>query len=177
MLLQQTDNMAALLDFDLSGQPGKTYPPGFNQGIPDGVRHSDAVSGRPMQFAHDVFSLIAMLKSLKLSNKTHNAEYQALLKSSNSLEAIHAELLELNQALKFTVSVRDQSRPAPHVGSGSPATVNAQPPPPDSSGTSSDAAPQVWHCLLKLMPVSTFNVYFVMLMLELNCYFSLEILV
>jgi serine/threonine protein kinase len=139
----KTDNMAALLDFDLSGQPGKTYPPGFNQGIPDGVRHSDAVSGRPMQFAHDVFSLIAMLKSLKLSNKTHNAEYQALLKSSNSLEAIHAELLELNQALKFTVSVRDQSRPAPHVGSGSPATVNAQPPPPDSSGTSSDAAPQV----------------------------------
>jgi hypothetical protein len=103
-----------------------------------------------MQFVHDVFSLIAMLKRLKLSDKTHNAEYQAQLESSNPLETIRTELLKLNQTLRFTVSVRDQSRPAPHVGSGSPATVNAQPARPDSSGTSSDAAPQVWHCLLMI---------------------------
>ena len=79
-----------------------------------------------MQFAHDVFSLIAMLKTLKLSNIALDSHYQALLNSSNSLEVIHSELLKIDQSSTVTVTHKDEIGPVVRRrGTGSPAIVNA----------------------------------------------------
>jgi hypothetical protein len=51
-----------LIDFDLSGQPGKdTYPTGYNA-VKDGERHPKASRGQTMEYAHDHFSLAAIMQ-------------------------------------------------------------------------------------------------------------------
>jgi hypothetical protein len=57
---------ASLIDFDMSGQAGKTvYPMNFVFEIsPDGERHPDALHMKPLQIAHDCFAVLALLLKL-----------------------------------------------------------------------------------------------------------------
>jgi hypothetical protein len=61
VLFRERAPFAVLIDLDFAGRPGQaTYPLTF-QKVGDGKRHPGAKGGRPLQYAHDAYSLYALL--------------------------------------------------------------------------------------------------------------------
>eukprot|EP00007_Cunea_sp_BSH-02190019_P006533 CAMPEP_0174241490 /NCGR_PEP_ID=MMETSP0417-20130205/23530_1 /TAXON_ID=242541 /ORGANISM="Mayorella sp, Strain BSH-02190019" /LENGTH=746 /DNA_ID=CAMNT_0015320737 /DNA_START=43 /DNA_END=2283 /DNA_ORIENTATION=- len=61
VLFREQAPYAVLIDFDFAGRPGQaTYPLAW-QKVGDGRRHPKVKGGRPLQFAHDAFSLYALV--------------------------------------------------------------------------------------------------------------------
>jgi hypothetical protein len=65
--------LATIIDFDLSGRNGnKVYPSGFNLQIDDGKRHPDVKALSSLQFEHDIFAVVWMLRQYRPKPVNHH---------------------------------------------------------------------------------------------------------
>jgi serine/threonine protein kinase len=90
------NDVATLIDFDLSRKAGQPYVSNFNVDINDGKRHESAQPFQPMNYVHDYFALAEVMKLYESKDDTTN--WQALIRKT-------AEMKDVNDDDKWNISL------------------------------------------------------------------------
>lgn len=97
---------ACLIDFDLAGvENERTYPPGYNHDIDDGIRHNEAVGKALLKKQHDCFSLASIMCKFEIDIPTreqqfyHQHDWESIcsLVENNDLEGGIQEIQKLRR--------------------------------------------------------------------------------
>ena len=122
ILVNHELNQCTLIDFDYSclESEGRCYPPNWNSNINDGVRHDEAIRGKPIKSVHDCHSLAGIFGLYMMGDEVDQTPWVKVvncLRNEQLTVALHLLESYIQQSLSLQ---RNGPRVHPYTGTGSP---------------------------------------------------------